>query len=526
MVSQDALNLAVSLMTSHFGDLVAKVCGCLLRGGTLSLQEIVRCTELSNSQVKNGLLVLIQHNCVQAFSVPKQVGAGGATKSLTQYMALFDNILHRMRFTKFLAIVRDDLGLQCETLLEGLLQHGRLTFDQLVVRATSKQSEDSSSIRDVLRKNLERLVHGQYVERCPRPEPFIAPTSEEATASARRRSAKIIHFVLQSKEETHSLEQQAMIAAALSHAERFSVITDSGCESSDVKDADKQDVSVGDKRKFEVLELDEEVQAAITENEVLWRANFQKFVHCLEKKACVANVRSRLGLDAGVVLEALIESSDQEKDNSVKASMDGILEAVRGKPGGISMTLEHIRIVLDQLGCSSLIEDNNVFYKMDVQRIIESCQNDEVESLVLSRYGKEAYRIFRLLIKKGSLVETEQISDITFVEKKVAQGILYKLWNDDYLYMQKVISMGTGQLQHFLWKVEKHSLWELVLNHMYHAALNLNQKIGHIVEQEQEVLQAREKREQLRKSRMILEMSLLKLDDALMLFHDFKRQVV
>ncbi|URE11880.1 hypothetical protein MUK42_22126 [Musa troglodytarum] len=40
------------------------------------------------------------------------------------------------------------------------------------------------------------------------------------------------------------------------------------------------------------------------------------------------------------------------------------------------------------------------------------------------------------------------------------------------------------------------------------------------------VLQAREKREQLRKSRMILEMSLLKLDDALMLFHDFKRQVV
>ncbi|XP_065044650.1 uncharacterized protein LOC135676886 isoform X2 [Musa acuminata AAA Group] len=479
MVSQDALNLAVSLMTAHFGDLVAKVCGCLLQGGTLSLQEIVRCTELSNSQVKNGLLVLIQHNCVQAFSVPKQAGAGGATKSLTQYMALFDNILHRMRFTKFLSIVRDDLGPQCETLLEGLLQHGRLTFDQLVVRATSKHSEDGSSIRDVLRKNLERLVHGQYVERSPRPEPFIAPTSEEATASARRRSAK-------SKEETYSLEQQAMIAAALSHAERFSVITDSGRESSDIKDADKQDVSVGD-------------------------------------KACVANVRSRLGLDAGVVLEALIESSDQEKDNSVKASMDGILEAVRGKPGGISMTLEHIRIVLDQLGCSSSIVDNNVFYKMEVQCIIESCQNDDVESLVLSRYGKEAYRIFRLLIKKGSLVETEQISDITFVEKKVAQGILYKLWNDDYLYMQKVISIGAGQLQHFLWKVEKHSLWELVLNHMYHAALNLNQKIAHIVEQEQEVLQAREKREQLRKSRMILELSLLKVDDALMLFHDFKR---
>lgn len=40
-------------------------------------------------------------------------------------------------------------------------------------------------------------------------------------------------------------------------------------------------------RKFEVLELDEEVQAAITETEVLWRANFQKFVHCLEKKVSI-----------------------------------------------------------------------------------------------------------------------------------------------------------------------------------------------------------------------------------------------
>ncbi|WOL14579.1 hypothetical protein Cni_G23359 [Canna indica] len=495
MVGQHGINLAVSLITSHFGDLVAvcpllllpsfsplrplrflvvsrmqKICGCLLQRGTLSLQEIARATELSNPQVKNGLLVLIQHNCVQAFSVPR---AAGAVKAVTQYMALFDNILHRMRFSKLLAIVREDLGAQCETLLEGLLQHGRLTFDQLVVRATSKKPEG-------------RLT-----------------------------------TPLDIMDETLSLEKQAMRAAALSDAERFSEIMSTGTEDSDVKTEDKQDVSVGAKRKFEVLEMDEEVQATITENEVLWRANFPKFVHCLKKKVCVENVRSRMGLDAGVVLEAIIESSDEAKDNSVKASIDCILEAVRGKPGGISMTLEHIRIVLDQLGCSSSTEDCNVFYTMELQSIIESCQNDEVESLVLTRYGKEAYRIFRLLIRKGSLVETDQISDITFVEKKTAQAILYKLWNDDFLYMQKVISIGTGQMQHFLWKVEKDSVWELVLNHMYHAALNLNLKIAHIVEQEHEVRQAQEKREQLRKSRMILELSLLKLDDALMVFHNF-----
>lgn len=54
--------------------------------------------------------------------------------------------------------------------------------------------------------------------------------------------------------------------------------------------------------------------------------------------------------------------------------------------------------------------------------------------------------------------------------------------------MQKVAHEGTGQRREcFLWKLKKNSLWDLVLNHLYHAALNLNQKITHLVEQEYEV---------------------------------------
>ncbi|XP_073108925.1 uncharacterized protein [Elaeis guineensis] len=112
---------------------------------------------------------------------------------------------------------------------------------------------------------------------------------------------------------------------------------------------------------------------------------------------------------------------------SVRATMDGILEGVRPKPGGISMTSEHIR---------------------------------------------------------------------------------------------KVVSHAAGQKELFLWKVKKVAHWEHILNDKYHAALNLSQKIAYNIEQEHEVLQRREKPEQLKNSRMILELSLLKLDDALLLFHD------
>ena len=114
MVSQHGILLAVSIISDHFGPLVSvsphpspsptpplpvvprilaerphaparecdalrpslpiplsqKVCGCLLRHGALSLHEIVRRLELSPGQARNSLLVLIQHNCVQAFSTP------------------------------------------------------------------------------------------------------------------------------------------------------------------------------------------------------------------------------------------------------------------------------------------------------------------------------------------------------------------------------------------------------------------------------------------------------------------------
>lgn len=40
-------------------------------------------------------------------------------------------------------------------------------------------------------------------------------------------------------------------------------------------------------RKFEAAELDEDIEATISETEVLWRANFQKFVFCLKKKVLI-----------------------------------------------------------------------------------------------------------------------------------------------------------------------------------------------------------------------------------------------
>ncbi|KAJ4829141.1 hypothetical protein Tsubulata_012144 [Turnera subulata] len=149
MVSQHGIKVAVHIITKHFGNLVAKVCECLMRRGALTLQNIVRYTQLTPTQVKNSLLLLIQHNCVQSFILEEPGNCPPSPTFLSLLVfcvflfpflwpctwVLFDNILHRLRFSKFLALLSLHFDKLCLDLLEGLLQHGRLSLQQMFDRA-------------------------------------------------------------------------------------------------------------------------------------------------------------------------------------------------------------------------------------------------------------------------------------------------------------------------------------------------------------------------------------------------------
>ncbi|KAL6971944.1 hypothetical protein U1Q18_031627 [Sarracenia purpurea var. burkii] len=294
-------------------------------------------------------------------------------------------------------------------------------------------------------------------------------------------------------------------------------------------------VAVGEKRKQVDLELDTEAGTKKRKKEVLWRANFEEFVRCLRNKVCVANVRTRLDDGAAIILSAILEATRSAEtkvkiENSVPLSINTIFEEVMKSEHGRSMTLERVRAALVQLGCHLPAIGIDETYSIDLKSIIELAQNEEAESIVLKRYGREAYRMFRLLSKAGHLIETDKISDTTFVEKKDTAKILFKLWKDDYLHMEKIVAYGSKQSQFLLWKVNKHTLWGHVLDEMYHATLNLRMRNAYEQEQEKEILQIpREKRgdeiekrhKRLRKVRIVLESSLMKLDDAILLFHDF-----
>ncbi|KAH7416484.1 hypothetical protein KP509_14G093600 [Ceratopteris richardii] len=547
MVGQHGRRLAYEIICNQFGELVGKVIQCLLFKGQLSLPELARFTEINITQLRNCLLVLVQHNCVQGFRVEAEGVGLNPPKVLTSYVSIMRNILHRMRFPKFLMLVREDLGEEAEALIEGLLEHGRLTVEQLIQRAAARSNKTESEIECSLRETFSVLVRAHYIERCPAPEP-VSPSRPPPETKKSRTNAP--------NRTVENEETRILAAAAPMEAERFLLgLPDTGKKVMD-EDGDMSitDVAPGQKRKRDALTTDGKTKALIESTEVLWRVNFEEFIRRLRHQACVKQVRSRLEPGAGSILQAMLEATrasetDVKQRFSAPLTMDAIMQAVRATPDGRTMTMERIRMAL-QMMCAESVgfvikqSDPVTQYVINLEKIIEAARKFELEGIILQRYGKETCRIFRLLCMKGQL-EQKQISDIALVALTETRDLLYKLLKEEYLQLQE-ISKATDHAPSktiYLWRVNYPCIVEHILDDMFRAASNVGLRLAHELQQEQEVLDVlrkfhhsktskdapavtltqsqHEQVKRIRRVATILEASLLKLDDNIMLFHDF-----
>ncbi|ESQ45644.1 hypothetical protein EUTSA_v10010290mg [Eutrema salsugineum] len=512
---------AVHIITVQFGSVVSKVCECLLRRGPLSSRDISRLaeSEINHNQVKDILYLLIQHNCVQAFSV--EPPDGSENKAITQYIVLFNNVIHRVRYNKFSRVVNEELGSQCGAVLDGLLSNGRLTLGQLIERdRDSENTIGSEAIRD----SLEKLVAARFVERIPSPEPVLG--KKEEGPAAKKRGAKAAKIL----KEPESLEERILEAATPVEAIRFPHIFKEDLSSS-LADNDSN-ISEGKRKQ-------RDVESSDPSDEVIWRPNFEEFIRRLRHKACVEIVKERRDEGCAIVLKAMLEvGRSQEKkvktDKSVPMSMGSIYEEVIKTEAGRTMLQERVEACLEQLSASSsylpaFVIETDDSYIVDFKSIISVAQKDELEAVIMGRYGKEAFRMFRYLSQEDRFVETDKIADAALTEKKNTPQILLKMWKDSYLHMQKLAVTGV-YVPFLLWKVNKLIVSRQMLDEMYHASLNLSLRLTHEVDSEKELLllpmaklegALKERVNKIKAKRMLLSSTRFKLDDSIMLFHDF-----
>ncbi|CAN1284014.1 DNA-directed RNA polymerase III subunit RPC3 [Linum perenne] len=367
----------------------------------------------------------------------------------------------------------------------------------------------------------------RYVESCPAPEPTVLPQIVDGAKKKAAKSAKLQIIV-----EKVTLEQRVMSAAMPSEVKRFLFDPNADKTADDAQEVNRSpSKDVGKKRKLGDMDSD---MGFAEEAEFMWRANFEELTRRLRHKACVDVAKVRFEDETATVLSAMLEGSRAEEkkvktSSSVPLSLNSIYEEVVKNEKNHNMTFDHVRNCLHELSSSpAFVKGSAESYSIGLRSTIFLIL--QLESLILKRYGRDAYRMFRLLSKADRLLETDKIADTVFVEKKETSKTLYRMWKDGYLIMEVCHTGGYISSSYLLWKVNKKQLLEVVLDEMFHAALNLNIRAAHEMDLNKEVLNLPpEKREgpdkvkfdKLRNARLLIHASLMKIDDAIMLFHDF-----
>lgn len=145
MENEDTINLARDILNDHFGPVVEQVGRVLLCHGPLPLREITRFQRLqaddnpdqeclTSAQVRNSLIVLVQHNLV----VPDNV----KTSELSKYRLDVDEILCRIRFPQFLELVRHKLGTVAQKVMFAVMKNGKATLNHIVDKSGGQKSKE------------------------------------------------------------------------------------------------------------------------------------------------------------------------------------------------------------------------------------------------------------------------------------------------------------------------------------------------------------------------------------------------
>ena len=144
--TQAHLDVAMHLLRSDFGPVVANVCGRLLSHGAANLSDLSRGLGLGLSQLRDALLVLLQQNLVKCVARtaggPKGRRGDAPPPAIAFYEAQIDEVLVRRWFPRMLLFVRERFNMDAEVVLQELMTHGRLSSELLVQHAVATYSAE------------------------------------------------------------------------------------------------------------------------------------------------------------------------------------------------------------------------------------------------------------------------------------------------------------------------------------------------------------------------------------------------
>ncbi|KAJ2507351.1 RNA polymerase III subunit C82 [Coemansia sp. RSA 2049] len=150
-------NLSKRLIRECYGPIVETVAGVLIRDGRLPLGLLIKNTKLSAREVKQALVVLIQHGVVT--HAASKEGAGG--RMVTYYSANTRVVLKQQRLGLYLALVEERMGKEGMAVFRTIMENGIMSIGTVKERLGSSEWSQAAQIK--LDAATSKLVRERFI---------------------------------------------------------------------------------------------------------------------------------------------------------------------------------------------------------------------------------------------------------------------------------------------------------------------------------------------------------------------------
>eukprot|EP01134_Creolimax_fragrantissima_P007895 CFRG7895T1 len=432
--------LAAYILRDRYGDIVESVGCALMTRGPSSFKEIKsRTPNLLPKFVRESLVVLLQHNIVEAESV------SDVKKGSTNYVYTINinQILTRLRFPQYKAVTKSLFtgsdGIAAVKVVEHLWLTGRQTIGQLA-NTIEDLCEDHKEVNNVLRK----MVANKLIRRARRPRQIEVDVNDFRNVVENDNSQ--MDFEMSNGylgRIVSGQKKRKAVELFMDESEKRTKLNVNGLYES----------STFGSSNFGTLEAGEDV--------VLWRLNEKQYHIHLRNAAIIDLVKLKSDQQSAVCVQTMLnmcvlyDSFDSPQENTnvratsapigayqvFKQQMMGSNESTGdGKVNAKDMVLllDALRVltggVVDTADGAS---DGVSQYIINFTLALEVLQNATIESLMRDRFGTHCERVYRLMREKGKL-EQKQIAELAMIDFKDARAQTHKLLTAGILQIQEV----------------------------------------------------------------------------------------
>jgi DNA-directed RNA polymerase III subunit RPC3 len=556
------------LVRSQFGSIVEQVFDCLLSKGPLNLTQLINQSNLPANIVKTCLISLIQHSIVYTSYEKLNLNPNNAAQNLTDEQRLGVSVYYnvnseilrlRSLFPFEIQSIRALFGVEGEYLITTLSCHGCLTSTQLIDHSITLISNrirghsaklNTEQLKQQLIKVANKILQQGFIHKAQQIDSHAVLSNNPENNSASTTNSSVAAAPTATKRKRATESEKKTTKAKKTN--KSAAASNNNADDSDEGEAEiysDKNISLGGENNGD---LDLETLDISADEITLYTINHSRFLAVFRHQRIEEYVLDRMGATAASIIKLIIKHYPQSfkgrrpqplsaqnifdliEREKEKNSSNSRAESNNNFP---SLTLVELERELEEIATdpTEFFEFRRQAngYVVRAEKLFQELQLREIQSICGQKFSPLAARIYRLLIEKKLLEET-QIAELAIAPRKAVRELLYLLLRGNFVSIQE-IPRSTDRLPNrtfYVWGVSLEKSRETVLDALYFSLHNLlcrmeleNSKIKNLVEKvEMEKTITEEEKKRIEKWKIgadRMEIAALKLNKTALLFTHF-----